>query len=96
MKRNLATAYVLFCISLLVAFFSCPNLSPIVWNSELEISTDSGRLARRSVERYAVWKYEVDMKRIYHFQEDSDEPIVGTLYVQKSAFSPDPRGLRPP
>ena len=34
--------------------------------------------------------YERDTKRTYRFQEDSDDPLIGTLYVKKSAFRQRP------
>ncbi|MFQ5907182.1 MAG: hypothetical protein ACE5JA_11510 [bacterium] len=37
--------------------------------------------------------YERDTKRTYRFQEDSENPIVGTLYVQKSAFKARPEKI---
>lgn len=42
------------------------------------------------MEQHLVFKYERDTKRTYRFTEDSENPIVGTLYVQKHAFKSRP------
>ncbi|MFQ6128652.1 MAG: hypothetical protein ACE5QW_07100 [Thermoplasmata archaeon] len=40
-----------------------------------------------------TFRYERDTKRTYRFQEESENPIVGTLYVQKSAFKSRPEKI---
>jgi hypothetical protein len=42
----------------------------------------------------AEFKYERDTKRCYRFQEDSQNPKVGTLYVQKWAFEKQPSRIK--
>ncbi len=37
--------------------------------------------------------YERDTKRTYRFHEESDDPVVGTLYVKKSAFGRRPDAI---
>lgn len=45
------------------------------------------------MEKRLSFTYERDTKRTYRFQEDSEDPIVGTLYVQKSAFKTRPERI---
>ncbi|MFQ6059898.1 MAG: hypothetical protein ACE5KV_01190 [Thermoplasmata archaeon] len=40
-----------------------------------------------------TFRYERDTKRTYRFQEESEIPVVGTLYVQKSAFKSRPEKI---
>ncbi|MFQ6128181.1 MAG: hypothetical protein ACE5QW_04695 [Thermoplasmata archaeon] len=40
-----------------------------------------------------TFSYKRDTKRTYRFQEESDNPIVGTLYVQKRAFKSRPERI---
>jgi len=37
--------------------------------------------------------YERDTKRTYPFQEESDDPVVVTLYVKKGAFRQRPKAI---
>jgi len=43
--------------------------------------------------RTLKFAYEKDTKNKYRFIEDSEEPLVGTLYVSKSLFTERPEGL---
>jgi len=40
------------------------------------------------------FEYERDTKRMYRFQETSEEPVIGYLYVKKAAFSSQPKKLK--
>lgn len=40
-----------------------------------------------------TFRYERDTKRTYRFQEESENPVVGTLYVQKNAFKSRPEKI---
>ncbi len=43
----------------------------------------------------ATFLYERETKRTYRFQEEGpDQPVIGTLYVQKSAFELKPERLK--
>lgn len=39
------------------------------------------------------FEFERETKNTYRFAEVADEPVVGTLYVKKSAFKSAPTGL---
>ena len=45
------------------------------------------------MERRVRHVYERDTKRTYRFQEESDDPVVGTVYVKKSAFQTRPKEI---
>ena len=45
------------------------------------------------LEEHLTFRYERDTKRTYRFQEESENPIVGTLYIQKSAFKSRPEKI---
>ena len=45
------------------------------------------------MERLVAFKFERETKRTYRFQEDSDAPVIGTLYVKQSVFSKRPGRL---
>jgi len=45
------------------------------------------------LEKNLKFTYERDTKRTYRFQEDSEDPVVGTLYVQKTAFKSKPETI---
>lgn len=40
-----------------------------------------------------TFAHERDTKRTYRFKEESDEPVMGTLYVSKGAFETRPSRL---
>ena len=37
-----------------------------------------------------TFAHERDTRRMYRFKEESDEPVMGTLYVSKGAFETRP------
>ena len=45
------------------------------------------------MEKTIHFVYERDTKRTYRFQEQADDPIVGTLYVKKSVFFRRPEAV---
>jgi hypothetical protein len=45
------------------------------------------------VERKVRFEYERETKRKYRFKEDSEEPVMGTLYVSKDLFDERPEAL---
>lgn len=45
------------------------------------------------LEKHLAFRFERETKRTYRFQEESEDPIVGTLYVQKSAFKSRPEKI---
>jgi len=47
----------------------------------------------QGMERTIRLVYERDTKRTYRFQEESDDPVVGTLYVKKGAFKQRPKEI---
>lgn len=49
--------------------------------------------ARSSMERKIDFQMERPTRNTYRFFENSEEPIVGTLYVQKTAFKRMPRRI---
>ena len=42
------------------------------------------------MELKVAFRFERETKRTYRFMEESDEPVVGTLYIQQSAFDRRP------
>jgi len=42
------------------------------------------------MEKKIEFRFERETKRTYRFMEDSDDPVVGTLYIQQSAFDRRP------
>ena len=45
------------------------------------------------MEKKVKLKFERETKRTYRFQEDSETPIIGTLYVKQSVFEERPNRL---
>jgi hypothetical protein len=51
-------------------------------------------VSKKSKSTIAVeFEFERSTKNTHRFQEVADEPLIGTLYVQKSAFDKEPSGL---